>query len=146
MQNLELWTKETIVEEIVRSAHGHESLYRANITIVRTGPLSVNIEFEYNKNNKPIGIFLERGTKPHKIFPRIKKALHWVTTQAARPFFPQFNKVKGNINRDHFALMVNHPGTTGLRAMDLGAQYGMPKLMKRIIVETNQFLQESKIY
>lgn len=108
--------------------------------------MSLNIEFEYVKDGKPVGVFLERGTKPHKIFPRIKKALHWVTSHAAGPYFPQFDKVRGKLQRGHFALMVNHPGTTGLRAMELGYQYGAPKLMKKIIVETNQFLQESKIY
>lgn len=112
-----------------------------------TGPLSFNVIFEYSSHGEHlVGVFLERGTKPHKIRPRYKKALHWITSHAAAAFFPQFNRVRGKLDVGHFAMEVNHPGTTGLRAMDIGARYGMPKLMNKIISETNEFLQESKIY
>lgn len=145
--NLENWVRQTILEEIVRAAHGYEAIYRQNLRIERTGPLAFNIVFSYTgSNGEPLaGVFLERGTKPHKIRSRYKLFLRWFTQTAAAKFFPQFNKVRGNIQQVHFAKEVNHPGTTGLQAMSIGAQYGMPKLMTKIIAETNRFLQETRM-
>ena len=40
-----------------------------------------------------LAIYLEYGTAPHPIFPKNKKALHWVDGSG-----------------DHFALYVRHPG------------------------------------
>lgn len=136
-----------MIEEIIRAAHGYEAIYRQNLRIERTGPLAFNIVFSYtSKSGEPLaGVFLERGTKPHKIRPRYKLFLRWFTTELAAKFFPHFDRVRGNIQRVHFAKEVSHPGTTGLQAMALGAQYGMPKLLSKIITETNRFMQETRM-
>lgn len=55
------------------------------------------VESNYVEVSTPKGklaVFLEYGTAPHPIFPKRKKALHWVDQDG-----------------EHFALYVRHPGT-----------------------------------
>jgi len=51
-------------------------------------------------DSKAYGVFVREGTKPHKILPRYKKALHWASGGGA---------AEGG--QDFFATEVNHPGT-----------------------------------
>lgn len=66
-----------------------------------------------------LAIYLEYGTAPHPIFPKNKKALHWVDGSG-----------------DHFALYVRHPGFPAMPhirpAMNV-LQVRIPEIAKEVI-------------
>jgi len=66
------------------------------------------------------GGFVEYDTRPHRIYPRNAKALHWTSGESAGGDWLSQAGVLGwrsmlmqNVGVDHFAAYVNHPGTTG---------------------------------
>lgn len=127
--NLVDWMDKTIVDEIKAFAHaaGVPEEYLSSVKIVKTGWMKAQVELEYVKNGKPLGIYFEQGTPPHKIFgnPVLRffwdKVGKWVT----------FGK-------------VNHPGQKDLRIMERSEKAGLTRLSSMIPDKTSKYLDEVK--
>lgn len=131
-QNLVTWTKEIILPEIVSAADtiGHGDNYSRHLSVVQTGPLSVDIILDWQINDKPVGVWFEKGTKAHFIEAVFANLLHWID----------------KLTKQHrFARRVYHPGTKAHHFMERGYHRGARKLMLKITDETNAFLQRSRM-
>lgn len=150
-QNIETWAREEIIPEILANAGKFRDLYAQHLKIERVSPLKVNVVLDWQQKGhfigekKPIGIFVDQGTKAHIIEPRGPWPLHWIETVAAAKVFPQFSKAAGFIERHVYRWRVRHPGTKAVKAMEKGAKKGVPKFKKRVIMETTNFLERSKM-
>lgn len=127
--NLVKWTNQTIVDEIkaFANAAGVPAEYMASVKIVKTGWMKCQVELEYVKNGKPLGIYFERGTPPHTI---LGNPLRFFWEKIGR--WVSFNKVK-------------HPGQKDLRIMERAEKNGLQRLADVISNETSKYLEEVKI-
>ena len=133
---LQDWTDKTIGQACrnLAKSKGLSDNVVSNIKTVKTGYCDVDVVFDYAVGGKPVGMWLEKGfgSGGYDIYPRHAKFLHWVTSENAGVFFPQFNRVSGTLEMHHYALHVRHPGFAGYHFMEDGYKQGYPDLMRVI--------------
>lgn len=132
-QNLESWIESTVVDSVksFARASGASQKYLDSIKIIRTGPYTADVILDYQgEKGEPLGIWREKGTRPHPIVAFRSPFLYFYWEKLKR--YVSFRKVR-------------HPGTKAMHIMENGAKYGMPRLRQKIISETNNFLQEMKM-
>lgn len=136
-QNIFQWAVETVLLPGQTSIEEAISFNAAKaLSLEKTGFLKLDLVWDLTDDKgQQISFFLELGTGPHKIERKTKggggaDSLHW----------------KSTVGKDIFAVSVNHPGSkkhVGLVAKI--KEERMPILMAKVIRETNNFLQVSKI-
>jgi len=121
---------QTVVDEIkaFANAAGVPPEYLASVRVVKTGWMKCQVELDYTKNGKPLGLQFEFGTRAHKIFghPVLKffweRIGRWVT----------FGK-------------VNHPGTKPFKIMTLSENRGLQRFAELASQDANKYMDEMKI-
>lgn len=88
------------------------------------------------KKGEPLDLFFEEGTKDHKITPRSKNALSWLSKGAIGIFsairlFSKVNWVSGIEARHIFRN---------------GAQKGYPEFKKQLKNEIEQYVEETRLF
>ncbi len=99
------------------------------------------------------GGFIEEDTKPHEIYPRRAKALHWTSTESTGSSWESLaglvgwrNLLAGSVSVDHYAKHVHHPGTTGKHVIRDAIRDYKPAMTRRVIEILRQSLLESARY
>lgn len=136
-ENLEDWTTEEVLRPTQNSAlqFGLSQSAINGMSIKKKGFLQVKMIWEFRgPNDVPLHRFLETGTNPHEIRALGElfggaEALHW----------------KDKAGKDVFAKKVQHPGFGGYHIMENGWKNNREQLKRRIIEETNNFLQVNKL-
>jgi hypothetical protein len=83
-------------------------------------------------------LWLDRGTKPHIIRPKSKKALRWAATAAGRRLSGRPRKAaqRGGLGGLAFAKVVHHPGTRAQPFIDASIKEAFQKSgLTDVIVE-----------
>lgn len=71
--------------------------------------------------------FLEFGTKPHVIRPKVARVLAWASGSAGGPNRRLSGATRKGVKPDHFAMSVHHPGTKASPFMVPGAKLAISK-------------------
>ncbi len=80
--------------------------------------------------------FLEYGTKPHIIRPRVARVLAWASGPAGGASRRLTGATRVGMSADHFAMIVHHPGTRPYPFMVPGARLAVSKAgLGNIIVQ-----------
>lgn len=81
--------------------------------------------------------WLEFGTKPHVIRPRVARVLAWASGPAGGANRRLTGATRKGASADHFAMVVNHPGTRAYPFMVPGAKLALEKagLAEKLIIE-----------
>ena len=120
--------EESIVETAKSIARyfGRSQRFQDSIKWVRTGFLKGYVELDYfGPNGEPLGIYFEKGTKDHG--PVTAPFLHW----------------KDEHGKHIYAKWVR--GIVSLRIMEDAARLGIPALKTRLIIKTNQRMQDARL-
>jgi len=141
-QNIIIWATEEIllpgqgdIEASGLSARAAQAL-----SLDKTGFMKFDLKWDFRgPNNEPLHFFIEFGTKPHIIRPKGKIAggadvLHW---KGASGGFV--------IGEDHYAAIVNHPGTKAKNLVQTIKDEREPDLQARIINEVENKMEIEKI-
>lgn len=136
-ENLEDWAREEVLRPTQDSALqvGLSQNALNGMDIVKDGFLKVKMIWVFlGPNDVPLHKFLEQGTSPHEIEALGKlfggaDALHWV------------DKSGKNI----FRKKVRHPGFGGYHLLENGWKNHRENLKRRVIEETNNFLEVNKL-
>ena len=89
----------TYLSAFEEATKGEAKSYKPSaVSTTASWSIEVDNQLNFHLVNTKLDIvfYLDQGTKPHKIRPKNKKSLRWVSGGSA-----------------HFAGEVNHPGTTG---------------------------------
>lgn len=139
-RNIVDWSEQVILEPTRRLAAevGLSQSAQNAITIQKTGFMNVQLMWEYfSSDNAPLHQYLENGTDPHDIEAKGKDNggsdfLHWKDILGNSVFIP-----RGKI--------VKHPGTDGYQILAKGWEQNRDQLRQRIVEETNNFLEVTKL-
>ena len=132
-RHLVIWATETILLPAQTDIASSISQKAADaLSLEKTGFKKIDLVWDLTDDNgAPIHYFLEFGTGPHKIEAKGKifggsNLLHW----------------KGPTGKDHFAQVVNHPGSTKHKGLiQTIKEERMPALQERIISETQHKME-----
>ena len=141
-QNISTWaTEEILLPAQVDLTNSINARAGAALSIDKSGWMKADLVWDLRGgNNEPLHFFLEEGTDPHEIRPKGKDnggadVLHW---KGASGGFV--------IGGDHFATVVNHPGSTKHKGLVRRIKEERePALKARIIRETINFFEVHKI-
>ena len=141
-QNISTWaTEEILLPAQVNLSQSINSRAGNALSLEKSGWMKVDLVWDLRgENNEPLHFYLEFGTDPHKIRPKGKEhggsnVLHWQG--------PSGGFIIGG---DHFAMEVNHPGSTKHKGLVQSIKdERMPNLQKRVISETTNFLEVQRI-
>ena len=141
-QNISTWaTEEILLPAQVDLANSISPKAGYALSLEKSGWMKVNLVWDLRgENNEPLHFFLEEGTDPHEIRPKGKEhgganVLHW--KGASGGFI---------IGGDHFATIVNHPGSKKHKGIvNRIKEEREPSLKARIIMETTNFFEVHKI-
>jgi len=141
-QNISKWaTEEVLLPAQVNLTNSISEKAGFALSIEKSGWMKTNLVWDLRgENNEPLHFYLEFGTDPHKIRPKGKDnggadVLHWSG--------PSGGFVIGG---DSFAMEVNHPGSKKHKGLVQSIKDEMqPKLDKRIIRETMNFMEINKV-
>jgi hypothetical protein len=125
--NFERWVKDTVLDaaKAFAVAAGHSEDFIDSIKFVRTGPTKGYVVLDLvGPHNEPIGLFVEKDTKPHEI------------RGTDHPLGPM-----EGVGKSRWYWGVHHPGTTGQHIMERGAKFGMPRFHDKVISDTNSFVR-----
>lgn len=129
-QNIVRWTESTILDSIRRKARREKApdSYINALKVIYKGWMRADVELDYNKDGKPLGLWFEFGTPPHEIKGNPTLTFFWKKVQKVVTFGK-----------------VSHPGQKGKYIMTKGYKNGKRRLREVISTETTQFLEETKI-
>lgn len=133
--NLDLWVQEFFVlplKDAMRKA-GHPSYVIEAVKYKRTGRLDFEIVWDlFTEDDAPLGIFLEKGWKPHDIESK------WPDG----PLLTWVDKLSG---RRRFAKKVRNPGFLGYGFFDITAEIQTPKFMQESGSQLENHLKDVSI-
>ena len=139
-QNIMIWATEEVLlpgqSDIAASVSQRAS---DGLSLEKSGFMKVELVWDFRgDDNQPIHFYLEYGTKPHRIEAKGKMGggadwLHWKG--------PSGGFV---IGKDHFAKMVQHPGTEPKMLVHGIRDERTPALEKRIASEVQNHLEIDK--
>jgi hypothetical protein len=99
------------------------------------------------------GGFVEEDTKPHDIYPRRARALHWISIEASGGSWENLagltnwrNLLAGIVSADRYAAHVHHPGTKGKHMIRDAVRDYEPVMTRRVTEILRQSLLESARY
>jgi len=131
---------DTAIQEIIDpmkdEAHqrGLAQSFIDSIHVVKTGWMSVEIVEDYiNSEGKPLGLWLEKGTKPHIIRPKYPGV----------PGKPQELWWRKD-GKWHHAKQVMHPGFVGYHLFDMLQFLYFDRYRLALIKKTNAYLEATK--
>ena len=135
-QNLLLWATEEILlpgqTDIASSVSQRAS---EALTLEKSGFMKVDLKWDFrSEEGAPIHFFLEFGTRPHEIRAKGKEhggaeALHWT----------------GPSGESRYAKVVQHPGTQARELISQIKEERVPDLRRRIIDETQNYMELESI-
>lgn len=135
-QNIIQWATEEILlpgqTDIANSVSQRAS---EALSLEKTGLMKVDLVWDFrSEEGAPIHFFLEYGTRPHEIRAKGKEhggadALHWT----------------GPSGEGRFAKVVQHPGTQARELISQIKEERVPDLKRRIIDETQNFMELESI-
>lgn len=136
-ENLLDWSEQVILDPTRRLARevGLSQNAQNTITIEKVDFLKAQLMWDYEgADGEPLHEFLENGTDPHIIEAKGKinggsDYLQW------KDFGGQFI----------YRKKVDHPGTDGYKILARGWEQNMEQLQRRIIEETNNWLEVNKL-
>ncbi len=134
--HLEEWANEEIVEKIRANARGLQLSQRVQdaITFEKTDFMIGEIVFDLVVDGQPVDEFLENGFRPHVIEAKGKDSggadfLHWIDKNG----------------KNFFRRKVNHPGFEGYHLIEKGVRENEQGLERRIVSETEEFMQKERL-
>lgn len=114
------------------TGEGLAQSYIDSISTVKLGFCTVALKMSLERDGKPLGIWLEKGTKQHWIEPKDPIngpfALHW--TYQGKSYFS-----KGHM----------HPGFEGYHILDMVPFLYIPRFEKKIATRTNEYLERTSL-
>ena len=128
-QNLAQWVKDTVISEAIRIAKSKSvpDRYIQSIKWEPTGDFSGNVTLDFfGAHGEPLGKWFELGTKDHG--PVTANTLAWPDPNSRKYIYAKHVR-----------------GIKAKNIMQEASDSGLPLLEKKIIEETNRFLQESKM-
>lgn len=137
-ENLLDWANEELVRPTQKLAQeqGYSEPVIQSIKVEKDGFMKLKFIWDYKgPEGQPIAVFLEKGTKKHKI--RAKGKLY-----GGADFLRFFSKI---FNKKIFRLEVNHPGFDGREIMKKGYDQNILNLKHRVVVETNNYLMVNRL-
>ena len=131
-QNIMLWATETILLPGQTDIANSVSQRAADaLSLEKSGFMKVDLVWDFrNEEGAPIHFFLEFGTRPHEIRAKGREhggadALHWT----------------GPSGESRFAKVVQHPGTQARELISQIKEERLPDLRRRIIDETQTYME-----
>ena len=136
-ENIISWSEDEILQLAQKDgfSRGLSDAVLGTMSIVKRGFMKAAIRWELRTSDgKPLHKFLEKGTDPH-------------TIEALGKLFGGADSLmwRDSSGRPIFRRKVNHPGTEGMFIIENAWRIGKPKLKKRIIMETNNFLEVNRL-
>jgi len=135
-QNIIQWATEEILlpgqTDIANSVSQRAS---EALSLEKTGFMKVDLVWDFrSEEGAPIHFFLEFGTRPHEIRAKGKEhggaeALHWT----------------GPSGESRYAKVVQHPGTQARELISQIKEERVPDLRRRIIDETQNYMELESI-
>jgi len=134
--NLVQWATEEIIDRLKADARALELSARVQdaISYEKTDFLKGEVIFDLTVDGQPIDEFLENGFRPHVIEAKGKGAggadfLRWVDKNG----------------KTFFRRKVNHPGFEGYHFIEKGVRQTEQNLERRIIQETERFMEKERL-
>ena len=135
--NLVDWVEQEILKPTQKLAiqEGLSDNAANSMKVIKNGYLKAKLIWDYRgPNDEPLSLWLEKGTRSHIIRALGKlfggsDFLSWIDKAGKRLFRRE----------------VKHPGTKGKKIMERGYKQNKNQLKRRVIEETNNFLQVSKL-
>ena len=108
--NIVGWMKETVEHDckLMAMANGLPDHVVDKIETKKVGYMEAEVQNNYQKDGKPIGVYLDLGTSAHVIVGNPLLAFQWLGRSWVLPY-------------------VNHPGFEGYHYMEKGKQTGIPR-------------------
>ena len=120
------------VEDPLKALATSEGLAQSfidSISTVKRGFCSVALKMNLERDGKPLGIWLEKGTKAHWEEPHNPPfAMHW-TFQG----------------KEYFSKGHMHPGFEGYHILDIVPLLYIPRFKAKIAMKTNQYLERTSL-
>ena len=131
-QNIMQWgTEEILLPGQTDIANSISQRASEALSLEKTGYMKIDLVWDFrSEEGAPIHFFLEYGTRPHEIRAKGKEhggadALHWT----------------GPSGESRFAKVVQHPGTQARELISQIKEERLPDLRRRIIDETQTYME-----